>query len=737
MKNQLKTILIALITILTLTSCSGGGSGGVGAALGVDIVVVDGYIGDAKVIDSNGNVAKYKSNGTYTFTPAPIGTITVTGGVFEDTGLPNTMTYKVSSSSRVVSPITSFLHKYPHLKERILTALGVDSTELLGDFVKSNKVNVAKLAQIIYTMNVNSLEDDFADTLTDDIDLIDIDNIVTKAKARVTANNPIRAQAIQEFLDVVAAYVGNVVDIEVSIKTYKEKSYDSEEPEDKEIYSYTYDGMILYSPDMSSENYKLKSYSDDKFNLLSEKNKRIVADKLLSSFYFGMPKEDITTLIESGIFISSINEMINSNKNDLASVEDRLNDSSREGEFYFTNSAAGAEEVAKILARFYVLKDLDKEYINYWSAYILTSTIMFSPAYELTTTHNPNIERVYSSLVRSFRDENTKEYTTFLHMISEDNWRRFRSPEDNGREMMEIFLQDFDDDLVPVAAQALKNWRLDRDHDTLVIGLDENTQPLNIFGSTVINGFDFYRELVKTSSFTKQVTSRLVNIYFPTFTTSQKNEIVFTIVSSNPNTYKDILLQIVFSERYLNDSDKPKAFEELFFSLAKKIHYKHRRGGFNYVARDLEDMNQPSMKYKLGRYVNVPLDTQSFSMYHKTIREDILIRYNSEEYDNRDGWIKELLIPESIFEYVQKDDNTKVLEHLIDHLFISVLARPAYEQEKNFFKSRMLDEDGNYVSTFIILGNKYSTSYYRQYASTIIMDYISRLSENYRFKKVQ
>lgn len=528
----------------------------------------------------------------------------------------------------------------------------------------------------------------------------------------------------------------------------EDSSSDTESPQSN---TYTYNGIPLYSPDMSIESYKLTPYSDSKFNSLSDENKMIVADKLLSTFYFGIPKEELITLIESGVFISTINNMIRSTTNDLALVENRLNNSGNDAqyEFNFTDSAAGAKEVAKILARFYVLEDLDKEYINYWSAYVLASTIMFSPAYELPSSQDPNIERVYSSLVRAFRDEYTIEYSTFLHMISEDNWRRFRSPEDNGREMLEVFLQDFNDDLVPIAAQALKNWHLDGDHDTLVIGLDENTQPLQIYGFNIVDGYDFYAALVKASHFNQQVTSRLVNIYFPTFTRAEKNTIISSIVSSNPNTWKDILLQIVFSERYLNDSDKTKGFEELFFSLGKKIHYKHRKNVFNAIAQELESMNQSSMKYKLGRYVEVPLDTQSFITYHKTIRERLLIRYNNEtsyiDYNdnvplNRGGWLEERLLADSIF---VGDNDTMILENLIDHLFISVIARTATQQEKDFFIGRMLT-DGEFISYFDInpfsQGNYYYDRdvphYYRRYATILIMDYLSRLSENYKFKKV-
>ena len=498
-------------------------------------------------------------------------------------------------------------------------------------------------------------------------------------------------------------------------------------------YSYSYKGMPLYAVNMSVDDYKLNSLSNTKFNSLSSLKQEIIADKLLSTLFFGMPREEISNLIQTGTFITEIRSMLDKNTNDLSLAEDRLNDSGNAGEFYFNDWSAGAAEVAKILARFYVLEDLDKEYVNYWSAYILSSTIMFSPAYELESTSNPNIERVYSALVRAFREENTLEYSTFLHMISDDNWRRFRSPEDNGREMMEIFLQDFDDAKVPIAGQALKNWHLDRDNDTLVIGLDENREPLQLYGETVINGFDFYRVLVNSSDFTKEITDRLVNIYFPTFSYAQKTSIVSSIVASNPNTWQDILLQIVFSERYLLESDKVKSAEELFFSLSKKIHFEHNRRFFSYFAGDLAKMNQASMKYKLGKYVEIPLDTQSFSSYHKTLRESVFIRSKTSWSS---GWNQELFVPDQLFEGISANEHAKTLERLINFLFMSTVSRPANNQEIELFKGYMLTNEETYQYPFRIFKSDSSTNE-RRYATIIIMDYISRLAQNYRFEKVQ
>ena len=500
-------------------------------------------------------------------------------------------------------------------------------------------------------------------------------------------------------------------------------------------FDYKYEGLLLYAKNMPVGSYRLVPLNDAGFNALGDAQKKAVADKLLSTFYFGMPRAEVESLIESGTFISTIRTMISEMKNDLQQVETRLNDNGRdEEEFRFSTWPEGTAEVSRILARFYVMEYLDKHYIDYWSAYVLSSTIMFSPAYELASSHTPNIDRVYGALVRNFRDETTAKYSTFMHMISDDNWRRFRSPEDNGREMMEIYLLDFDDAHVPVAGQALKNWKLDRDNDTLVIGLDDNMQPLNLFGTTITNGYDFYRELVKSADFNKGVTSRLVDVYFPTFSSSKKSSIVSKIVSSDPKTWQDILLQIVFSKEYLLNSDKPKSAEELFYSLSKKIHFQHRRGFFSNFARALMEMNQAPMKYKLGKYSEVPLDTQSFLTYHKFIREGILIRDRNKWSS---GWLPEKLINDELFEGISAYEYEKMLDTLIDHLFLSTVARAASKEEKGLFRSHMLKNDGTYNDDFELFKTSDEPLRERKRAAITIMDYISRLSETYRFKKVQ
>ena len=508
--------------------------------------------------------------------------------------------------------------------------------------------------------------------------------------------------------------------------------------DDEESYSpkYGYDGknyykgLKLYSKNISYKDYKLPQLSDSEFNSFSQEKRLYIAKKLFSTLFYGMEYEKLKSEIESKDFISKIKREISVNSNDLESAQDLI-----ENENYFAYPSWGKNEIYKILERFYVLPNLDREYINLWSAYILTQTIMFSPAYELSSSHYPNITRVYTRFVRNFRDNATIGYSAFLYMTSEDNWRRFRSPEDNAREMLEIFTMDYDDSHVPIAATALKNWKLDRDYDTLVIDLNENRKPLHLFGTTIYNGFDFYREMVKSDIFLKTVVKRIVDIFFPKYKESRKIEIRDRIVSSNPQTWQDILLQIVFSKEYLLNSQKIKSAEELFFHIAKSINYKNDKYLFIRFQEALENMGQASMKYKLGKRAEVPLDTHSFMAYHKFAREELLLKNVSDDkinnYDwGNNGWIRSRFLSDEHFDGVMFNEHEKFAKKLIDYLFLNILGRRADKEEMDLFLNHFL-KDGKFNSQFDLF--KIDN---RSNAAVIILDYISRLRELYAYKRV-
>ncbi len=504
-------------------------------------------------------------------------------------------------------------------------------------------------------------------------------------------------------------------------------------------YSLEYKGLVFYTQAMSSSNYTLKPLSDSEFNTLNENQKLVVADKLLATLFYGYNLKKLEEKVNSGSFISSISKDLQSELNDKGTLESYIIDAN----FFYQNDST-EQEAIDILTRFYAAEHLDKYFFNNWVAYMLTQTIMFSPSYELDSSHNPNVASVYNRLVSLLEEEAGMRYITYVHMMSEDNWRRFRSPEDNGREMLEIYTYDMDDAHVPLAGKALQNWKLDRDYDTLVVGLNENTQAINLFNTTIYNGDDFYRELVKSSSFTHGVVKRLVSFFFTEYTTEKIDTITANIVASRPESWQDILKQIVFSKEYLLNNSRAKSAEELFFSLARKMDFKHRSSTFYYFKNDLDTMHQASMKYKLGKLTRVPLDTLSFATYSKSIRDNILLRRSNPAYIDdytrwdRQGWSDSFLDNEN-FEYDYLNEE-KSLESFINYLFKSLIAREATTTELNMFKTLMLEEKDGVkilVGQFDMFSSRDSRDSYKRNIAVTVLDYLSRVDRLYAYSEVK
>jgi hypothetical protein len=345
---------------------------------------------------------------------------------------------------------------------------------------------------------------------------------------------------------------------------------------------------------------------------------------------------------------------------------------------------------------------------------------MFSPAYELDTVGAADIKNAYNNLVFYMDDEYTMQLSTYLHMTGNDNWKRFRSPEDNGREMLEIFLFDFDDTDVPKAAITLKNWKLDREDNELIIGLNQNTVPQELFGTTVTTGFEFYQELVKSDAFFNGVIQRLVGFYFGDYTASKQSQIIDLIKSSNPEQFQDILLQIIFSKEFLYNSHRIKSFEESAFHIARKIGFYDSKNWFYYIDSNIDGMNQGSMRYKLGRDTIVPTDTLSFAYYHDLLRRRIMGDYKGDMLNDWDSGWQQSFIDKAY-------PNTDRIEGFVDYLFLATISRlPSAEEQStivDYCNSKGYDDMSIYND--------------RRAVAIVAMEYLARLSEVYTFKTVE
>jgi hypothetical protein len=441
-----------------------------------------------------------------------------------------------------------------------------------------------------------------------------------------------------------------------------------------------------------------------------------------------MPYLELKTLIESGKFISTVRENLDKNLNNVDEVEAYIVNKN-----YFhlpihneTNEVPLVNSNAIVQHRFFAYDYLDKNFFEHWMTYVLTQTIMFSPASELSSATLDSVMPVYNGIYENIKKENSIRYLTYKHMSSLYNWRRFRSSEDNGREMIEIFLFDREDSHVPPTAKALQNWKLN-DKRELIISSDENKEPIEMFGKTIYNGYDFYEALVLTDKFMESVTQRLVNIYFNTFSTIQKKSIVSTILESKPENFKDIFIQMLFSKEHLYNTNRVKNIDESFYSLAKKIHFGHDTHTFESLNRGRVGMHQGAMSYKLGAFVSVPIDSSSFGIYREFIYKELMMKMKGDKdnYDwGKNGWLINELLDESLYEGVATDDLEKRSEKFLNYLFLSTVARKVTPSEWRFFYARIQDEKNWFGA-----GGDGSTQ--------MVFDYISRLTELFQYQKVK
>ena len=349
---------------------------------------------------------------------------------------------------------------------------------------------------------------------------------------------------------------------------------------------------------------------------------------------------------------------------------------------------------------------------------------MFSPAAEIESASSIDTQKVHSGLARAMANDASIRQIVLTHMKSEANWRRFRSPEDNTREMIEIFLGFFDkDEDVPKASKACKNWSLTDDtqqYQLVVDLLNENTEPQQVLGEWVTTCDEFFELIANHEQMIPRVTTVLVDHFFPTMDAETRADVVKSIVDSNPTHFDHIFIGIIFSKQYLLANERPKKFEETYFNTGERIYWKASTRFFDQINEGQDSnqltmakMGQPAMSLKLGRWKDQPLDSLSFAVYHQTVREKLLIsRIRDELNFNTPGWTSKFIDEAG---YLSGDD-------YVQYHFLSVLARRASDKELEVL-NKFIDDKG------------YTKE--KEEKTLVILDYISRLPELYYFNKVK
>jgi len=455
-----------------------------------------------------------------------------------------------------------------------------------------------------------------------------------------------------------------------------------------------------------------KPLSDTSYNNLTVEQQYQVANKIASTVYKGVPVADFFdfraygntfTVGEGKDFLSKFRQKLNTkekNKAGFALLIDQR--------YSFNERRKPVAEPLATIREYPISRDM----FEAWMAYKLANTILFSPAEEIDSADYIDVQRIYTGLVKAMSEDVSIRDIIYTHMTSQANWRRFRSPEDNTREMIEIYLGLFDrDDDVPKASIACKNWYItdgDGNYERVIDTLNENTEPQFVLDQWVTTCEDFYRVVANHSLVIPRVTTFLVDHFFPNYSVEKRLALTKDIVATDPQRFHDIFLAIIFSEEYLLYNEKSKSFEETFFNLAERTQWVHRSGFLNDLTNPssgsptMHKMMQPAMSLKLGRFKDQPLDSQSFANYHSAVRERLLTRSNNDWGSWGGNFVRQ-------GDFFDQDD-------FVDFLFMSVVSRKSTEEERTELKS-----------VFISTDNESD----RVDQTRIVFDYISRLPELY------
>ncbi|MBD3671033.1 MAG: hypothetical protein HUJ29_09695 [Gammaproteobacteria bacterium] len=471
-----------------------------------------------------------------------------------------------------------------------------------------------------------------------------------------------------------------------------------------------------------------KAVSAEEYAELTPEQKYLVTNKLLTTLFKGMPVDDFFD-VAKGL----TSPQLKSNTNHLETVRTQLdtpvggigNYIALVQEKYRLDIESRLRNTRAIPMAVLQELPLGEEFYQRWMAYHLMNTILFSPAFELDSVDHTDVETIFNiHLVEAMHEGKGIRDIVYEHMVSQENWRRFRSPEDNTREMMEIYLNRFRDDEVPLASIACQNWYLTDDAEGYQLrkGINVNATPQALLDrNDIVSCKDFYRAVANHGDLIPTVTRRLVDVFFADYPRSKRINLTNKFAASSPQTFDELFTSIIFSREYLLQNTRTKSYEETLYGTGQRIDWY----AWNYMFHDINDnnpgssrpdlgeMRQSTMSYKLGRANAVPTDSLSLAYYHKSIRDRMVLdrRYSDDPLNYGDGgWSTSFINPE--------DGSIDLLsdEDFIHYVMLAMLGRKA-----NATEVTTLSE--------LFVSNGHENSRINQ--AWIIMDYTSRLSEFY------
>ncbi len=400
--------------------------------------------------------------------------------------------------------------------------------------------------------------------------------------------------------------------------------------------------------------------SQAEFNSLPPEKQYAVANKLYGTMFRGLSVEDffdtsngIATLVpKSSNFLAETRAKLNTKlllaqvdmyNTEIDGLDAEGNPVAANAKYIFDSNRPRKLPLARI-KEYAVSNDM---FVN-WIAYVLTNTIMFSPALEMDAPDITDAQNMYRFLVLNISEGTSVRDIVRANLSSLARWRVSRSPENHALEAFELYLGKFnntkqDEQDVYNGGIACKDLYLTSESQDYLIARTDfpNTIPQLILGSYyVTNCDDLYSVVAGSPLLMPRVVEVIVNYLMAGRSQADRLSMVQSIVNSGATTFQDIFKEILFSKEYLLNTERPKSYEENLMPMLDRLKWSPVANQYPVDERYIQEYGHPivntrmylhgmgwdTMSYKIGRPNAVPLDSLSFANYHKSMREDLLMK---------------------------------------------------------------------------------------------------------------
>lgn len=543
--------------------------------------------------------------------------------------------------------------------------------------------------------------------------------------------------------------------------------------------------------------------SQQEFDALSPDEQFMVANKALSTMYRGLPADeffDLTQGLDQPVV--QYDNFINRTQVALQTKLKPSEELALEKDIFGIEDQPDTEEVDEsIPSRFRDLRNnrtdqiflakahtypISHDQFVHWMSYFLANTIMFSPALEMDSTDNQDVQRVLVYLQESLASG--KDIRTVIRgwLNNLSRWRVSRSPENHALEMFELYLGVFNDSPEEqqntinggIACNDLfltddaEDYQLAR--DTTQVGVKV---PLKVFDHYIYDCEGLYGVVAGHPLLIPRVVEVISNYFLDGMSSEKKRSVVNDVLSTGPETFEDVFLAVMFSKVFLLESERPKTFEENAFNFLHAMHWTPRSSEFGTLGKRVfnnllnstssqiavEKMGWSAMDYKIGRTPFLPMDVLSFASYHQAIRESVLLNnraFDGRNYPKTEDFTEALEPREPPFEivdggfYIAGTENLKpeldalTLDEFIDFVFLTAMGRKATAVEREDLKAigetrdhlRYYENDDGVEVLSLRRGNGGDDELYEYWTddfAEIMLDYMSRLPEFYYYRAVQ